>query len=64
MWFVFPQVAGLGTSPMSVTYAISGADEARAYLEHPVLGQRLLACTGTLLRASGALGPGDLRVDR
>ena len=41
MWFVFPQVAGLGHSSMSRTYAISGLDEARAYLAHPVLGPRL-----------------------
>ena len=41
MWFVFPQVAGLGRSPAAQRYAISGLDEARAYLEHPVLGERL-----------------------
>jgi uncharacterized protein (DUF1810 family) len=41
MWFVFPQVAGLGRSPTAVRYAISGIDEARAYLAHPVLGPRL-----------------------
>jgi len=41
MWFVFPQVAGLGHSPLSRTFAISGLDEAKAYLEHPVLGARL-----------------------
>jgi uncharacterized protein (DUF1810 family) len=41
MWFVFPQVAGLGQSPASQRYAISSADEARAYLRHPVLGPRL-----------------------
>jgi uncharacterized protein (DUF1810 family) len=41
MWFVFPQIAGLGHSSMSRTYAISGLDEARAYLHHPVLGPRL-----------------------
>ena len=41
MWFVFPQVAGLGTSPAARTYAISGLAEARAYLAHPVLGARL-----------------------
>jgi uncharacterized protein (DUF1810 family) len=44
MWFVFPQLAGLGQSPMSQTYAISSLAEARAYLEHPVLGERLLEC--------------------
>jgi uncharacterized protein (DUF1810 family) len=41
MWFVFPQVAGLGSSPAARTYAISGIGEARAYLDHPVLGARL-----------------------
>jgi uncharacterized protein (DUF1810 family) len=45
MWFVFPQVAGLGQSSMSRTYAISSLEEARAYLTHPVLGPRLLECT-------------------
>jgi uncharacterized protein (DUF1810 family) len=44
MWFVFPQVAGLGESAMSRRYAIASIDEARAYLEHPVLGTRLLEC--------------------
>lgn len=41
MWFVFPQIAGLGNSPMAQRYAISSLDEARAYLAHPVLGNRL-----------------------
>ncbi|WP_454884894.1 DUF1810 domain-containing protein [Sphingomonas oryzagri] len=41
MWFIFPQIAGLGSSPMAQHYAISGLDEARAYLDHPVLGPRL-----------------------
>ena len=45
MWFVFPQIAGLGSSPMAQRYAIASLDEARAYLAHPVLGPRLLACT-------------------
>ncbi len=42
MWFVFPQVAGLGQSPISRRFAISSLDEARAYLAHPVLGPRLI----------------------
>ena len=42
MWFVFPQIAGLGSSPMARTYAISSLEEARAYLSHPVLGARLV----------------------
>ena len=55
MWFVFPQVAGLGRSAMAQRYAISGADEARAYLAHRVLGPRLLDCA----RALVSLGTGD-----
>jgi uncharacterized protein (DUF1810 family) len=43
MWFVLPQIAGLGSSPMAQRYAIRSLDEARAYLAHPVLGPRLLA---------------------
>jgi uncharacterized protein (DUF1810 family) len=46
MWFVFPQLAGLGNSPMARRYAISGLAEARAYLAHPVLGARLREMTG------------------
>ncbi|HTJ32843.1 MAG TPA: DUF1810 domain-containing protein [Dactylosporangium sp.] len=49
MWFVFPQVAGLGLSSMSQRYAIGSLDEARAYLQHPVLGPRLLECADALL---------------
>ena len=45
MWFVFPQLAGLGRSAMAQTYAIGSVAEAQAYLEHPVLGARLLECT-------------------
>jgi uncharacterized protein (DUF1810 family) len=48
MWFVFPQVAGLGSSPMAQHYAISGLAEARAYLAHPVLGRRLVECARAL----------------
>jgi uncharacterized protein (DUF1810 family) len=51
MWFVFPQVAGLGTSTMAQRYAIASLEEARAYLAHPVLGARLRECCGLLLRA-------------
>jgi uncharacterized protein (DUF1810 family) len=49
MWFVFPQIAGLGASEMSRRYAVRGLDEARAYLGHPVLGERLRDCTQILL---------------
>lgn len=45
IWFVFPQVEGLGSSPMSQHYAISSRAEAEAYLEHPILGPRLRECT-------------------
>ena len=44
MWFIFPQIAGLGRSAMAQAYAISDLTEARAYLAHPVLGPRLLEC--------------------
>ena len=44
MWFVFPQVEGLGSSGTARRYALSGLDEARAYLAHPVLGPRLVEC--------------------
>jgi uncharacterized protein (DUF1810 family) len=49
MWFVFPQMAGLGTSPTARLYAIASADEARAYLAHPLLGARLRDCTAAVL---------------
>jgi uncharacterized protein (DUF1810 family) len=52
MWFVFPQVAGLGTSAMSRRYAISSLDEARRYLAHPVLGARLEECARVLIELS------------
>lgn len=48
MWFVFPQIAGLGQSPMSKKFAISSLDEARAFLRHPVLGPRLVECVNVL----------------
>jgi uncharacterized protein (DUF1810 family) len=50
MWFVFPQLRGLGHSPMATRFGIASLAEARAYLAHPVLGPRLLACTGLVLR--------------
>jgi uncharacterized protein (DUF1810 family) len=48
MWFVFPQIAGLGRSPTAQHFAISGLPEAGAYLAHPVLGPRLLECARVL----------------
>lgn len=53
MWFIFPQVAGLGRSPTSRFYAISSVEEARAYLRHPVLGPRLLECCGIVATTTG-----------
>ena len=50
MWFVFPQAAGLGHSSTAIFYAIASADEARAYLAHPLLGSRLREATAALLR--------------
>lgn len=53
MWFIFPQISGLGSSPMAQKYAISGIEEARAYLQHPELGQRLRTCTAAVNALSG-----------
>ena len=53
MWFIFPQIAGLGRSPTAQLYAISDEAEARAYLTHPVLGERLRACTDAMLGWAG-----------
>lgn len=53
MWFVFPQIAGLGSSVMAVRYAIGSGAEARAYLEHPVLGLRLVECAGAVCGIEG-----------
>jgi uncharacterized protein (DUF1810 family) len=64
MWFVLPQLSGLGRSSMAQRYALSGLEEARAYLAHPVLGPRLRACAEALLGlpvpdAEQLLGPVD-----
>ena len=66
MWFVFPQIAGLGSSPMAQHYAISGLAEAKAYLAHPVLRRRLVECVRALCELDSAdpvqvLGPVDAR---
>jgi len=53
MWFIFPQVSGLGYSATSQRYAIHGLDEARAYLNHPVLGARLRECAEAILAVEG-----------
>jgi len=67
MWFVFPQLAGLGRSPMAQRYAIESLDEAHAYLDHPILGERLRGCCRLMLShkyrtAHAILGsPDDLK---
>ena len=67
MWFVFPQIAGLGHSPMAQMYAITSLDEARAYLAHPILGARLREVTQLVLnipdRSAHAIfgSPDDLK---
>ncbi len=53
MWFVFPQLAGLGTSAMAARYGIASLDEAVAYLEHPLLGSRLRTCTEAVMHGEG-----------
>lgn len=63
MWFVFPQLRGLGRSEMAWQFGIAGLDETRAYLAHPVLGARLHECLRLVLAAPGGaediLGPVD-----
>ena len=64
MWFVLPQVAGLGRSSTAQHYALDGLDEARAYLDHPVLGPRLRECAAALAALPGTdpvavMGPVD-----
>jgi uncharacterized protein (DUF1810 family) len=53
MWFVFPQISGLGFSAMAQRYAIGSRMEAMAYLDHPVLGPRLIECTRLVLDVTG-----------
>ena len=53
MWFIFPQLRGLGSSPTAVRFAISSADEARAYLAHELLGPRLRECARLVARIDG-----------
>lgn len=53
MWFIFPQMRGLGSSAMAARFAIGSAEEARAYLAHPVLGERLRTCTSAVLGVQG-----------
>jgi uncharacterized protein (DUF1810 family) len=53
MWFIFPQAAGLGSSPASQHFGIRSRAEAEAYLAHPVLGPRLIECAGAVLALHG-----------
>jgi uncharacterized protein (DUF1810 family) len=53
MWFIFPQLRGLGHSATAQRYGISGAQEAQAYLQHPILGRRLVQCTSLVNAATG-----------
>lgn len=53
IWFIFPQITGLGHSGMAQKFALSSLDEAKAYLQHPVLGPRLRACTQLVLDVNG-----------
>jgi uncharacterized protein (DUF1810 family) len=68
MWFIFPQIAGLGSSPTAQQYAIADLEEARAYMAHPVLGPRLVSCATAVLAhpdrsATRILGfPDDLKL--
>ncbi len=59
MWFIFPQIQGLGSSGMAQRFAISGLEEARAYLLHPILGPRLRECTA-LVNAVQGRSVGDI----
>ena len=55
MWFIFPQIRGLGSSPMAQQYALGSLAEARAFLDHPTLGQRLRDCTALVNTHAGRL---------
>jgi uncharacterized protein (DUF1810 family) len=57
MWFIFPQLTGLGHSPTAQYYGMRSQDEARAYLAHPLLGSRLRQCVETLLPWAGQCSP-------
>jgi len=61
MWFIFPQLAGLGMSEMAQRFALGNLDEARAFAAHPILGARLVECTeAVLLHAPDGVAPRDL----
>ena len=60
MWFIFPQLAGLGRSPTAKYYGITSIDEAAAYLAHPMLGARLRHCVEALMPWAGKRGPDQI----
>jgi uncharacterized protein (DUF1810 family) len=60
MWFIFPQLAGLGRSEMAHRYALSGLAETRAYLDHPLLGGRLRECCALVLAAGKGVSAHDI----
>lgn len=60
IWFIFPQLLGLGRSPTSRFYAISGIEEARAYVAHPILGPRLRECVDTVLATTAGVSAEDI----
>ena len=62
MWFVFPQIRGLGSSSMAVRFGIASLAEAKAYLEHAVLGPRLRECAGIVCGLVGEVCGGDFWV--
>ena len=53
MWFIFPQIEGMGSSPNAIKYAIKSLEEARQFLDHPVLGPRLLECAEMVMTVKG-----------
>jgi uncharacterized protein (DUF1810 family) len=55
MWFIFPQIEGLGSSAMAIQFAIASRGEAQAYLDHPILGPRLRECTRLVIAAPGTI---------
>lgn len=57
MWYIFPQVDGLGFSSISQRFSIKGVEEAKAYLDHPVLGPRLLKCAEAVVAVEGRSAP-------
>src|SRR5581483_7740601 len=66
IWYIFPQIAGLGSSAMNARFSIGSLEEAVAYLEHPLLGPRLIECVDAVLALEGrsarqVFGPDDVK---